>query len=95
MKTQQELEQLFEITPERIAEIDADASQGILQGDAGKTVTGPGRPLLFDEVMTQVTFKEPQAHVQAMDARAQQLGMRRSDYLRQLVENDLKCAGVI
>lgn len=49
MKTAKELEKMFGITPERIAEI---------------------------------------------DARASQLGMRRSDYLRQLVDNELNCMGV-
>ena len=80
--------------PERIAEIDRDAEQGILHGVAVDTVTGPGRPPMFDEPMRQVTFKAPDGKVEAMDKRAKQLGMKRSDHLRQLVENDLRCAGV-
>lgn len=94
MKTAQELEEMFGITAERIEEIDADASKGVLQGVAVKTVTGAGRPPLFDEPLQQVAFKEPRGRVRAIDARAAQLGMRRSDYLRQLVENDLECAGI-
>ncbi|MDO4291088.1 MAG: hypothetical protein Q4C41_07680 [Eggerthellaceae bacterium] len=94
MKTAQELEAMFGITPEEIAAIDADASKGVLHGHPTKTVTGAGRPPLFDEPMQQVTFKEPSDRVRAMDLRAEQLGMRRSDYLRQLVENDLRCVGM-
>ena len=41
-----------------------------------------------------MTFKAAGGKVEAMDRRARQLGMRRSDYLRQLVENDLRCAGM-
>lgn len=93
-KTAKELETMFEITAEEIAEIDADASKGILHGRAAKTVTGPGRPPMHDEPMQQVTFKEPANRVRAIDERAAQLGMRRSDYLRQLVENDLECVGM-
>lgn len=33
--------------------------------------------------------------VYAMDERAEELGVRRSDYLRRLVENDLRCAGAL
>lgn len=94
MKIAEELEKMFDITPERIAEIDADACQGKLHGKTLKTVTGPGRPPLSDEPMQQVAFKEPASRIRAIDARASQLGMRRSDYLRQLVENDLDCVGV-
>lgn len=95
MRTAEELEKMFGIDPERIVEIDKDASKGVLQGAPGEVVTGPGRPPLFDEPMQQVSFKEPSTRVRAIDRRAEQLGVRRSDYLRQLVENDLQCAGMI
>ncbi|WP_139651425.1 hypothetical protein [Raoultibacter phocaeensis] len=94
MKTAKELEEMFGIASDRIEKIDEDASKGILQGSVVKTVTGPGRPPLFDEPMQQVAFKEPRGRVRAIDARAAQLGLARSDYLRQLVENDLECAGM-
>lgn len=45
--------------------------------------------------MQQVTFKTPANRMEAMDERAEELGVRRSDYLRRLVENDLRCAGVL
>ncbi len=46
---------------------------------------------MFEEPVQQVTFKESSEVVRAMDRRAKQLGIRRSDYLRRLVENDLNC----
>ena len=95
MKSAQELEKMFDVDLDRIIEIDEDASRGILRGTPGETVTGPGRPPLFEEPLQQVTFKESGSTVRAMDRRAEQLGMRRSDYLRQLVENDLQCAGTL
>lgn len=91
--TAEELEKMFGITPERIDEIDRKAAAGILEGEATSTVTGPGRPPLYGEPMQQVSFKEAAATVQAIDRRARSLGMRRSEYLRQLVANDLACAG--
>ncbi len=94
MKTARELEKMFDITPDEIAKIDSDALKGKLQGRAIKTVTGPGRPPIYDEPMRQVTFKEPDHRLKAIDRRAEQLGLRRSDYLRQLVENDLECSGM-
>lgn len=94
MKTPEELEAMFDITPERIAQIDEDATHGVLPGEAGETVTGPGRPPLYDEAMHQVSFKETDARIRGIDLRAEQLGMKRSEYLRQLVENDLRCAGI-
>lgn len=93
-KTAEELEKLFDISPERIAQIDEDASRGVLPGEAGPVVTGPGRPPLFEEPMRQVTFKETDAKLSAMDERARQLGLSRSEYLRQLVDNDLSCVGM-
>ena len=44
--------------------------------------------------MKQVGFKEPLNKIAAIDARAAQLGMKRSDYLRHLVDEDLARAGV-
>ena len=53
-----------------------------------------GRPLKFGQEMRQVGFKEPLSKVEAIDRRAAELGMRRSDYLRHLVDADLKLAGL-
>ena len=94
MKTARELEAMFGLSPEEIVSIDENACNGVLQGRPTGSVTGPGRPPIFEAAMQQVTFKEPADRVIAMDKRAAQLGMRRSDYLRQLVENDLRCVGM-
>jgi len=61
-------------------------------GERGKVVRG--RPLMFGEETRQVGFKEPLGKVKAIDKRAKQLGMKRSDYLRHLVDEDLKLAGI-
>lgn len=44
--------------------------------------------------MRQVGFKEPVRKIEVMDRRARQLGLRRSDYLRRLVDDDLRAAGL-
>lgn len=94
MKTTRELERAFGISQNRIEEIDKDACNGVLSGEAKSTVTGPGRPPLSNGPLQQITFKEPAETVEAIDERARRLGLRRSDYLRQLVENDLHCVGL-
>lgn len=94
MENAEELEDVLGITPERIAEIDADAERGVLPGETGETATGPGRPLKYDAAMERVSFRDTASAVRSMDERAAQLGMRRSDYLRQLVHNDLACVAV-
>ena len=53
---------------------------------------GKGRPAAFGEAMRPVTFKETPSVVAAMDERAKQLGLSRSDYLRSLVANDIAIA---
>lgn len=88
----QELEERYGVS---VAEIDAlaqDAEKGVFHGEVRETLVG--RPLMFGEQMKQVGFKEPLHKVQAIDVRAAQLGMRRSDYLRHLVDVDLRAAGI-
>lgn len=48
-----------------------------------------GRPLLFEEPMKPVTFKETPTVIAKMDDRAKSQGKSRSDYLRSLVAADL------
>lgn len=48
---------------------------------------------MFGEAMQQVGFREPLSKVKAIDERACALGMKRSDYLRALVDADLAQAG--
>lgn len=84
-----------EVLEERnIAAICEDPEKGILPGDDWSGETIVGRPLKFGEEMKQVGFKEPLNKIAAIDARAAQLGMKRSDYLRHLVDEDLARAGV-
>ena len=48
-----------------------------------------GRPLMFGEEMNPVTFKMPLAKIRAVNDRAAELDLSRSDYLRMLVDADL------
>lgn len=50
-------------------------------------------PLKFGEPLQVVTFKDTEQHVSAMDRRASELGLKRSDYLRWLISQDLAAAG--
>lgn len=49
-----------------------------------------GRPLKFGEELHSVTFKMPARKIAAIDAKAKEQDMSRSDYLRHLVDKDLK-----
>lgn len=51
-----------------------------------------GRPLMFGEEMKPVTFKETATKIAAINARAAELDLSRSDYLRMLVDRDLASA---
>lgn len=88
-----EIEEKYGIAAEEIESWEKDICEGIFHGDQrGEIVVG--RPLKFGEEMKQVGFKEPLNKIAAIDARAEQLGMKRSDYLRHLVDEDLARAGV-
>ena len=91
--TAKEIEGKLDISYEQLDEWERDASEGILHGDPrGEVVMG--RPLLLGEETKQVGFREPVSMIKRIDKRAQQLGMKRSDYLRHLVNTDLAAAGV-
>lgn len=92
----EEIEERFGITPEQLDQWEDDASKGIFHGESScQVVTGPGRPMMFGEEMRQVGFKEPLSRVELIDARAAQLGLKRSDYLRVLVQKDLAASGLV
>ncbi len=76
------------------AEFESGAWEGGLADVKPGPAYGRGRHLLFGETMKQVGFKEPESVIAAIDARCDQLGLKRSDYLRRLVEEDLKLAGI-
>ena len=48
-----------------------------------------GRPRMFGDELQSVTFKAPRRKVSALDRKAAEAGMSRSDYLRRLVDRDL------
>lgn len=54
-----------------------------------------GRPLKFGEELKLVGFKLPERTIQLIDKRAASLGMKRSDYLRWLVNKDLEESGML
>ena len=91
--TSGEIEAEFGLPAEQLEQWSADAERGIYHGEPrGEVVRG--RPLMFGEETRQVGFKEPLHKVELIDRRARELGMKRSDYLRHLVDEDLKLAGI-
>ena len=62
---------------------------------SGEVVFGPGRPSMFGEDTKQIGFREPLTKINMISLRAKNLGLRRSDYLRSLVDEDLLKAGMI
>lgn len=90
--TDEELEERFGITSEQLEEYEEIYARGDIPSKP-LPIKPRGRPLKFGEHMQLIGFKEPQATVSNMDLRASELGMSRSDYLRHLVEQDLRAAG--
>jgi hypothetical protein len=87
-KTDRELEKMFDVTAEQIAEYSEACERGEYPGKpVGDIIIG--RPLKFGEELRPVTFKERDAIITAIDKRAASLDMSRSDYLRNLVRRDL------
>lgn len=89
-----EIEDRFGITEAELDVLECDASKGIFHGEPRGDVV-VGRPLMFGEEMRQVGFKEPVRKIELIDYRARQLGLKRSDYLRYLVDQDLIAAGIV
>lgn len=80
----------YGIDKAKLDEIDEKASAGILPGEPGSVSVG--RPLKFGKELKLVGYKELPETIEAIDARAESLGMSRSDYLRNLVRQDLSRA---
>lgn len=91
--TSKEVEKRYGLSAELIDSWAGDAENGVFHGNPRKVVRG--RPMMFGEETRQVGFKEPLSMVEKIDARAGQLGMKRSDYLRHLVDQDLQAAGIV
>ncbi|WP_080799450.1 hypothetical protein [Arabiibacter massiliensis] len=88
MKTAEELEKMFGVTSKQLDEWEEAATRGEFPGKpVGEIIVG--RPLKFGEKLKFVGFKDTPQEVAAMDKRAAELGMSRSDYLRSLVRKDL------
>ena len=85
-----EIEKKYGISAAKLDEIDEKASRGELPGEPGPV--SAGRPLKFGTALTMVGYKEVPETVEAIDRRANSLGMTRSDYLRSLVRKDLASA---
>ncbi len=93
MKTDKEIEEMFGLTREDIEELAAPWEAGDVPGvPVGEVIVG--RPLKFGEHLKLVGFKETEQKIERMDKRADSLGMKRSDYLRWLVDRDLAAAGI-
>lgn len=93
-KTDKELEEMFGVTAEQIQEWDEMMVQGEIPGEpVGEIIVG--RPLKFGEALKVVGFKDTKRKIDAMDRRADSLGMKRSDYLRWLVDQDLAAASLM
>ena len=75
------------VTEEKMEELADMFERG--EWPEGETRILPGRPRMFDDEMKPLTFKEPVRKIAAIDRRAKQLGMSRSNYLRHLVDKDL------
>ena len=84
---------MFGLTREDIEELAAPWEAGEIPGvPVGEVIVG--RPLKFGEHLKLVGFKETEQKIERMDKRADSLGMKRSDYLRWLVDRDLAAAGI-
>ena len=91
--SQKEIEDYFGVTREEIEALAAPWDAGGVDGvPVGEVIVG--RPLKFGEHLRLVGFKETEQKIERMDKRADSLGMKRSDYLRWLVDKDLAAADV-
>ena len=87
----EEINEKFGVTEEQLEEWAEACERGEYPGKpTGEIIVG--RPLMFGEEMKPVTFKVPVAKVDRINERAADLDMSRSDYLRMLVDEDLKRA---
>ena len=76
----------FGLSAEEVAELEA-AADACDRGEWPKgRVSKIGRPSLYEEATETVSHKEPKSKVRALDAKAQRLGMSRSQALREATE---------
>ena len=87
--TAKEAEEKYGLSEYKLDEWEKAYSDGEVLGKAKSPVI-MGRPLKFGEATRVITFKEPLSMIEAIDARAAELGMPRSDYIRSLIDQDLR-----
>ena len=92
MMTAEEIEERFGISQAQFEDWSAAWERGELPGEPVGEVTY-GRPLKFGEPLQVVTFKDTEQHVSAMDRRASELRLKRSENLRWRSSQDLAAAG--
>ncbi len=91
MMSAEEIERKFGISAKEAEELAAPWERGEVAGEpVGEVIVG--RPLKFGQPLKLVGFRDTPDEVEAMDQRAANLGMSRSDYLRHLVRQDLAAA---
>lgn len=91
--SREEINKRFGVTETQLDEWAEACERGEYPGEpTGEILVG--RPLKFGEEMFPVTFKETASKIEAINARAANLDLSRSDYLRQLVDKDLAKATV-
>lgn len=84
----------FGLDQTTIDAMEAEAADGVFHGEPRGGVV-MGRPPVYGEAMVSVGFRESRRRVDAIDERAEQLGYAsRSTYLRKLVDDDLRLAGI-
>lgn len=87
----EEINARFGVTEEQLDEWAEACERGEYPGEpTGEILVG--RPLKFGEEMKPITFKETESKIVAINARAAELDLSRSDYLRMLVDRDLASA---
>lgn len=86
--SREEVNRKFGVTEKQLDEWAEACERGEYPGKPTGEIT-VGRPLMFGEEMKPVTFKETETKIAAINARAAELDLSRSDYLRQLVDRDL------
>lgn len=92
--SEKELQEKFGLSSKDVEALAAPWDAGELPGEpVGEVMVG--RPLLFGVELKSVGFKETEEKIVAIDKRADSLGMKRSDYLRWLVDKDLASAAVV
>ena len=77
----------IELTDEMMEQIADAFERGEWPGTESRILRG--RPMLFGEQLQSITFKAPKRKIDAIDRKAESLGISRSDYLRSLLDKDL------